>query len=107
MKKGLFLAVACLVASIANAGQLVDNALITEIANTSSNQDQFSVKVSGGGGLCANRHIHFPASATQDAIYKRAYAAALSAMATKTKVKIHNYASDDCDGASYILLKAD
>jgi hypothetical protein len=87
----------------ATAGSLVTNATITKILNTSGNQTQFAIVVSGGTGRCANTVIYFPVSAAVDAdTHKRAYSAALLALATGMKISAWNYSGNNCEGAAYI-----
>jgi hypothetical protein len=98
-----------LACSEAYAGYLVSDATVTHVANTAGNTPAlFVVQVSGGTGPCANGAtiwITFPLSAAADAdAYKRAYAAAMTALVTGMRVSIYNYANDNCDGASYIDL---
>lgn len=83
---------------------LVKGAIITSIANTSSNLDIFTIWIEGGEGVCSDV-ITFPRSATSsNEIHKRAYAAALAAFTTGTKIWVHNYQGSDCKNASYIRL---
>jgi hypothetical protein len=104
--------IACVVAlvltsRVASAGEyIVDGARVVSVANTASNQTVFIVKTSGGTGACTNGSwITFsPASAPDADTYKRAYTAALLAFTTGALVKIYNYSSGTCDGASFIEL---
>lgn len=83
---------------------LVQGAIITSIANTSSNQDSFTIWIEGGEGVCSN-NINFPRSATSsNEIHKRAYATALAAFTTGAKIWVHNYQGTDCNNAAYIRL---
>jgi hypothetical protein len=92
----------------AKAGYLVQEAKVTRVANTSSNQAMFVVWVVGGTGTCAmtaGRWIAFPLSSAVDAdVHKRAWSAALLALSSGMNVTIYNYANDDCYGASYIEI---
>jgi hypothetical protein len=106
MKKCLLfilLAISC--NSYSTGTFIAENVTITQISNTGSNIDKFVIWTSGGTGPCANRSIHFPASATNsEKVFDRAYSAALTAFASGTKVTIHNYNGPDCVNASYIRL---
>lgn len=83
---------------------LVKGATIASIANTSSNQDIFTIWIEGGEGVCPNV-ITFPRSATSsNEIHKRAYATALTAFTTGAKIWVHNYQGSDCNNAAYIRL---
>jgi hypothetical protein len=87
----------------ATAGSLVTNATITKILDTSGNQTQFAIVVSGGTGPCANTVIYFPVGAAVDVdTHKRAYAAALLALATGMRISAWNYTGNNCEGAAYI-----
>jgi len=89
----------------AAGSDLVLDAVVTSVANTSSNEDKFTVWVSGGTGVCANTQISFPKSKAGSAeVFDRAYSAALTAFVSGTKVRIYNYTDDSCYGASYIRL---
>ncbi|MCE9687163.1 DUF5992 family protein [Shewanella sp. AS16] len=85
------------------AGELVRNAIITEIASSSNNQDVFYLSLSGGTGPCANASILFPAAKSQSKeSYAQAFAIALAAAASGKKIRIHNYENDSCVGANFI-----
>ena len=92
--------------STASAGTyVVRNAVITKIANTSSNENKFAIFVEGGTGSCVNEWVHFPESAaTSKEIHERAYSAALAAMTAGIKVTLHNYHDEGCRNVSYIQL---
>jgi hypothetical protein len=89
----------------AAAGSLVADATITRTLNTSGNQALFAIEVSGGTGPCANTVIYFPVSAAVDVdTHKRAYSAALLALATGMKISVWNYNDNSCAGAAYISV---
>lgn len=83
---------------------IVKDAIIISIANTSSNQDTFTIWIEGGEGVCLNS-ISFPRTATSsNETHKRAYATALTAFTTGSKVWVHNYQGSDCNNAAFIRL---
>ena len=85
------------------SGELVRGATITEIASSSSNQDVFYLKLSGGTGLCSGQYIIFPASKSQSKeSYNQAFSIALTAAASGKKIRAHNYEDDSCRGANFI-----
>ncbi|MCG9584205.1 DUF5992 family protein [Vibrio tubiashii] len=85
---------------------LVENAVITSVSNTSSNQDNFVIWQEGGEGPCKGKDILFPRTATTSTeTHKRAYAAALTAFSTGAKVDVYNYQGNGCHNAAYIRLK--
>lgn len=89
-------------------GQLLNGANIITLTNVSSNKDQFAIKTSGGSGICAGKAILFPSwKAVSEKAHSRAYSAALTALTTGLKVKIHNYENDSCTEATFIRLNAD
>jgi Family of unknown function (DUF5992) len=109
MMKSRFLvalvAASCAMAGSAVAGDLALNARVVRVANTGNNSTVFSVAVSGGSLNLCSGWITFPVSAAPDAdTHKRAYAAALLALSSGMLVRVHNYSSDSCEGASYIDL---
>ncbi|MCG7547476.1 DUF5992 family protein [Pseudoalteromonas sp. Of7M-16] len=85
------------------AGELVRDAVITEVASTSSNKDVFYVKLSGGTGPCANGSVEFPANKSQsEQSYNQAFSIALAASMSGKKVRIHNYSNNECSQANFI-----
>jgi hypothetical protein len=98
------LVAACLFCANAQAAYFVSNATITRAANTAGNYPVFAVQVAGGTGG-TTLWMTFPVSAAPDVdAHRRAYAAAMTALVTGMRVSIDNYASDNCDGASFIDL---
>ena len=85
---------------------LARNAIVTHVANTSSNEKNFAIQVSGGSiGTCSGKWIVFPESAAANsAAHQRAYSTALTALTTGLKVQIHNYTNGTCSLASYIEI---
>ncbi|WP_299495118.1 DUF5992 family protein [uncultured Shewanella sp.] len=108
MKKNILCSLTfILFASNANAtgSYIVIDGIITSISNTRSNENSFTVSVSGGVGSCKDSTIIFPLSAAgTPEVHERAYSSALTAFVSGLKVKIHNYSGDNCDTASYIRL---
>jgi hypothetical protein len=92
--------------STADAADLVLDARVTAVTNTSSNLQNFAIKVSGGSlNVCGSGWINFPLGAGADAdTHKRAFALALTAMTAGLRVRVHNYHGNDCGNASYIEL---
>lgn len=87
------------------AGELVRGGKLIEVASTSSNQNVFWVRVSGGVGPCADRGVTFPVIAAQsEAAFNRQFSIALAALAGGNEVRIHNYSSDECGGANFISI---
>lgn len=97
-----------LTASIAcNAGELVVDASILEVANTNTGDASFAVKIQGGTGVCAGSSVWivFPeVRKASDASYNQAFAAALAALASDMKVRIHNFVDNSCGGATFISI---
>lgn len=97
---------ACLFSANAYAGYIVVGATVTHISSTNGNNQSFQVQVAGGTGPCTNgtgMWVVFPLSAAPDAdTHKRAYAAAMLALATGMRVTLYNYSDDGCTGASYV-----
>lgn len=96
------------IAGTASAEYIIHNAKIASITNTGSNQATFAIKTKGGTGYCAGHpYIKFPVTASADeGIHKRAYQAALTALANNLTVRVHNYYGTDCNNASYIEVYA-
>ena len=92
----------------ANAGELIKDATIVEVSNTSSGGPDFAIILQGGTGVCASTTtalIKFPEPANQsDDSYKQAFSLALSALTTGMKVRVHNFADNSCAGASFIAV---
>ena len=88
------------------AGELIINAEIVEVANTYGGEQDFTVRLEGGTGICSSSPwIIFPESKKQsDASYQQAFSIALAAMTTGKKVRIHNFESDSCYGANFISI---
>ncbi|BDU40260.1 conserved exported hypothetical protein [Vibrio nigripulchritudo MADA3029] len=106
MKKLITIALFVFASSANGAGTyIVKDATITSVANTSGNGDNFTVWVEGGTGVCANKSINFPRTATSsNEIFSRAYSTALTAFASGHKVWIHDYAGASCTNAAYIRV---
>lgn len=99
---GLFI---CLCAANAQGGYVLTGGTLTGVTNTASNAPQFGVIANGGGGPCVGQWILFPRDATPDVEnYKRAFALAVLAHTTGSKVNIYNYENDACNRAVYIEL---
>ena len=98
MIKGILLSLSVVsFGALATGDYIAKDAVITGIANTDGQEDTFTVWVEGGKGLCSNQSIQFPRSAANNTeVHNRAYAAALAAFSTGTKVAIYNYQLLDC-----------
>ncbi len=97
----------------ANATQIVVEAKVTGIENTSHGTNEFVVWTTGGSGVCANRHVRFyrskaDASAGNNAdgaeLHKRAYSMALTAFSTGDKVNIGAIGGTTCDDAVWFKI---
>jgi len=85
------------------AGELVRDAVITEVASSSGNKDVFYVKLKGGTGPCAGGSVLFPANKSQsEQSYNQAFSIALAVAMSGKKIRIHNYSNNDCHGANFI-----
>jgi len=110
MKKTLMLIAICaslFPLSAMSDQYIVSGATVTKVMNTYSNKAQFAITVSGGSGVCANKIIIFPLSATvgeNKESHSRAYATALTAITTDIKVDVYNYSGSDCNNASFIRM---
>lgn len=82
---------------------IVISGVVTSVANTGSNLDNFVVRTSGGTGTCTSSTFPRDAVPTQ-AVHDRAYAAALTALASGATVSIYNYEGLTCDRAAYISI---
>ena len=102
---GLCLLIAGITSAPANQ-TLVQDASVISIANVEGSTDLFVIWTDGGTGPCSNRtQIRFPvAHAASPEAHARAYASALTALTTRTKVIIVNYVDGTCDKASFIQL---
>ncbi|MET1257498.1 DUF5992 family protein [Aliikangiella maris] len=102
--KLLSFCVASFISSNVIAGTyVIVDATIEAVGNTSGNKANFYVRTTGGAGPCVGQQITFPeADASNPNAHQRAYSAALMALSSGMKVKIHNYFSDSCDRASFI-----
>lgn len=105
MNKMIFLVTLCTASAFSNAGELVRDTIIAEVSNTSSGGPDFSLRIEGGLGPCADQLIKFPESKkASDESNGQAFSIALAAFATGKKVRIHNFEDDDCFGASFIAI---
>jgi Family of unknown function (DUF5992) len=103
MRKMLLCATVALISFSAHAGYVIQGATIVNVGSTNGNAAQFHVVVTGGAGPCVGQTILFHISNAPDAdTHKRAYAAALLALAMGYRVNIYNYTDNNCAGASYI-----
>ncbi|UAB71656.1 hypothetical protein INR79_07095 [Vibrio sp. SCSIO 43132] len=88
------------------SGDIVTNGVITEVRNTGNNMDMFEIIVSNGTGPCSGKTIKFPRSdAATKEIHDRAFSMALTAFASDSKIRVHNYRDDTCDHAVYITIR--
>ena len=89
------------------ANYLVTDGTVVGVANTSGNQTNFGVLVTGGSGnLCDGVYIEFPeADAANKEAHARAYATALAALTAGLPVRIYNYVDATCSRASYIEIR--
>jgi len=105
MMKAATMGLVVLCVANAQAGYVLTGGSLTTVTNTADNAPQFAVIANGGGGPCAGQWITFPRDATSDAEnHRRAFALALLAHTTGSKVNIYNYESDACNRAAYIEL---
>jgi len=94
-------------APIANATYLVENGKVTAVTNTTGNDEQFAIRISGGTGLCnTGVWVVFKlVNAGSEKIYDRAYAAALTALLAGSVVNIYDYHdTDNCSHAESIQI---
>ena len=76
------------------AGILVSGAKVGIVQNTSSNGDNFAIKLLGGTGACANQFILFPATGVSNrSINDRGLTIALTALAQELSVDAYDYIS--------------
>ena len=105
----LALAACALFSTNAQAGYVATDATVLRVSSTNGNTASFQVMVAGGTGPCTSVSgiwVVFPLSAAPDAdTHKRAYAAALLALATGMSVTLYNYTNDNCVLASYVDVK--
>ncbi len=108
MKKCLFVFLAFYAGYVvAEPTVIADGSTIYEIGNSTGNDKNFFVKVSGGTTSC--NVIAFPLASAglagnDEGVLNRAYSAALTAFTTGSKVVITNYDDNSCNGASKIKL---
>jgi len=102
----ILISVLCiLVSGTCVAGELIKNALIVEVANTSQGGADFAVRLEGGTGVCVGEWIVFPESSKASvASFNQAFAVALAALAAEKKVRIHNFTDNSCSGANFISV---
>ncbi|MCL6270742.1 DUF5992 family protein [Sansalvadorimonas sp. 2012CJ34-2] len=94
-----------LLISTAHAEYIVTEGEIISVANTSSNQQVFTIWVKNGQGVCGNQSIHFPRNAAASLeIYQRAYTTALAALSAGWKISVYDYNGSSCRNASYIKV---
>ena len=107
ISKSLIAVAVLIVSADAFAGYLVMDGTVTGIANTSSNQPVFAVRVSGGSlNHCGGIYIKFPeADAADKETHARAYATALAALTAGLPVRIYSYVGNVCDRAAYIEIR--
>ena len=93
-------------ATDAYSGELIRNATVVEVASNYSGGAEFTIKLSGGNGLCENAPwIIFPeAEAGSTTSHKHAIAISLLAFSTGQKVRIHSFDSDSCFKADFIAI---
>jgi len=108
MKMYLSIALFTLISFQLSAGELVNNAKITRMANISGNVDGFYLNLDGSGtGPCVGTPIFFKVEKmpgqSKEAL-NRAVSLASMAFMMDLYVQIHNYSDDDCYGASYIRI---
>ncbi len=90
----------------ANAGLLVQDGQVTMVSNTTGNQSQYKVDVVGGTGLCADTTLIFnEARAGDHEVFKRGFAVALTALATRLPVTVYSYDDDNCYSSAYIHIR--
>ena len=106
--KPLFLALFLVaLAPVANANYLVENGTVTAVTNTTGNDEQFAIRITGGTGTCnTGVWIVFKlVNAGTEKIYDRAYAAALTALALGRAVNVYDYHdTDSCSHAESIQI---
>ena len=89
-----------------NAGEIA-RGNIDEMYNSLSGQNAFGILMSATSlGPCAGRWVKIQEANFPNNIesYKFAFSMAMTAIATGKKIRIHNYSSDSCDGATFIGL---
>ena len=102
----LFATVLCFATLTCQAGELLRDGTVVEVANTYGGAADFAIRVTGGTGVCANNvWIVFPESKAVSAnSYKQAISTALLAFSANKKVRIHNFEDNNCYGANFISV---
>jgi hypothetical protein len=80
---------------------------VEEVLNIVGSEKQFGINMSSGAtGPCAGQWIYFKESNPSQNIdnYKFAFSLATTALVADKRIRIHNYSSDTCDGATFIGL---
>ncbi len=89
-----------------NAGWLAQEVMIDRMTNIAGNVDKFNLSLVGTNKICNNvyfKESSMPGTAKKEAL-QRAMALAMLAFTTSRKVSVHNYVSNDCEGAAYIEI---
>ena len=99
----------CVVPDAGADGFVVQNGRVDQVSNTRGNVDNFVVHVSGGIGLCADSWLTFKrVNMGNDEVLRRAFALALTALATGYRVDVWSYkanANVNCETSAYIVVK--
>ena len=93
-------------APAAKAGFILHDGRVSLVSNTSGNTKRFTVLINGGTGVCAGAYLSFREENAGDRdVFKRAFAIALTALATGKTVDVYSYGADDCISPSFIMIK--
>ncbi len=103
---GLLLSFLFVVPSAKARGRVLTGGRITAVTNTTGNTSVFTIKTIGGTGICANKGIKFSqSSGKNEEVFKRAYAAALTAISAGLLVDVYTYGTLNCTTPSWIRIK--
>ena len=109
MIKKLFICVAVSLLSVAaSAGNLINNAVIKEVASSHDGKsDNFYLRFESGDGVCAEGgYVIFPREmAPSEAAFNRMFSIALSAFSLEKTVRVYSLGTDLCTQASLIEIR--
>jgi predicted Na+-dependent transporter len=106
ISKLLIPVVLCVLASNIQAGEIA-RGQVEEVVNIIGSEKLFGVILSASAsGVCAGKWIRFKEINFGDnsESYKFAFSMATTAVVSGKNVRVHNYSSDSCDGATFIGL---
>ncbi len=92
--------------AFSQAGEIAKGT-VAEVTNIVGSEKKFGIRLkAGGSGPCAGNWMFIHSDNLDIDSYRAAFSLATAALVSGNQVRIHNYSSDDCHGATFVSIYA-